>query len=1232
LTIVIQRSSSKEVLKNILGGDAMRRLAVFVILAALAIAARAQFDTATVLGTVTDPTGAVVPHAQVTLHNTATDAQFTATTDDRGEFRFVDVSVGPYQLKATAQNFQPAAANFELTVGARQRVDLKLQVPTVTSSVIATAKATQLETESSERSQVVDEREIAELPLNGREYSQLVELTTGVVPTQNELAQGYGQREGSFSINGLRSVFNNYLLDGLDNNMYGTSNQGFSNQVVQLSPDAVAEFQVVTDNMSAEYGRSGGATINVVTRYGTNQLHGRAWEFVRNTAFDATGYFKPDFGGKPALHQNQFGATLGGPLRKDKLFFFVDYEGFRQSSSFTDSATLPTNAERGLTSTGTPLGYYQIDDPGDPNNPNGYLPVDNPCPYVGPNGGPNQNPNPCNNSTYFGAGLLASTGGYGGQEYKNGHIPAAAVINYAATIMEGTTANPYLYVPPTTNSGSTNNYIVLHPNTFDRDKGDAKLDYDVSKSLRLFTRYSQARWNAYDPGTIQGLAGLGGDGHVYAPVIQIVGGATWTINSKSLLEARFGFSRMKAGKTPPLAGGPSVFQQFGITGLPTDPQYTGGIPYEYFINGGFTSLGRLWTSPQYQDPTVWNPKVNYSRLLASHTLKAGFEYTLLHVAQQDLHPVMGADVYTDEFSGQCYDNFYNIQYKAGYPPLCAIAGDPAPSVANPADFQSTKMFDYADFLMGYRAEIGLSNSPIANIRDWGWAGYVQDDWKVNKRLTVNMGLRYEYGTPLYEANNQLSNFNLTTFNPTTYSTATPIVLASSNDRYTVNPNKVDLGPRIGAAYGLGNKTVLRGGFGISYARWNRVGSNYLTQNAPYGISAVQIVAPSTSNYLNTESSFPTNMISASTYNPLDVVLQYMPRNSPDTQVRSWFFSVQRDLGHSWMVDLAYVGNQGVNEILINDVNQANVLQPTTCTTATESSSTSGCITNFQSRVPMPNLTSVIGTLPWGYSNYNGLQAKVEKRFSNGLYMLNALTWSKALDIAPQAQDGGGGCDNCGNYIPSVQNIYNYKADYGVSAYNRPFLNVTSLVWALPVGKGQWLLPNMNRIGNAILGGWQMTDIFQARSGDPLTMAYSPDSDTQVSPLITISGRNSYRPNLVPGVSIKSSTTAWNSSVNGIVYLNSSAYSTPQPFAPFGNSPRNAVYGFGFWQLDTGLTKDFSITERYHLQFRAEAFNITNETNFGEPNSVYNGAGSTTFGVINSALPARQLQFAGKIVF
>jgi hypothetical protein len=983
----------------------MRRIAMFVFIVVFAAFARAQFDTATVLGTVTDPSGAVVPHCQVALHNTATGALATATTDERGEFRFIDVSIGAYELKVTATGFQPASAKFGLEVGAHQRVDVSLKVATTATTVTTTAEVTQLETESSERGQVVNEREIVELPLNGRQYSKLVELTAGVVPSPSELGASYGQREGSFNINGLRSVFNNYMLDGLDNNFYGTSNQGFSNQVVQLSPDAVAEFQVVTNNMSAEFGRSGGATINVVTRYGTNNLHGRTWEFVRNTAFDAYGYFKPSNGGKPALHQNQFGATFGGPIKKDKLFFFLDYEGFRQTSSFTDHATLPTAAERGLSSTGAQLGYYLIDDTADANTqPTGTLPINNPCNY-------NVGANPCNsssppsppfpaNGSWVALGLgLYGTGAqaaYGGTQYVTGHITSSDVIPYSAKIVQ-------TMLPATTNNNPTNNYIILHPNTFDRDKGDVKVDYDVKKDLRLFARYSQARFNAYDPGTIQGTAGMGGDGYVYAPVKQIVGGATWTINPKSLMEARFGFSQMKAGKTPPLAGGPSMATQFGAnwSGLPSDPQYTGGISYVYFFDGGFTNLGRLWTSPQYQNPTIWNPKVSYTRLLPGHTLKAGLEYTMLHVAQQDLHPVMGGDIYGAQFSGLCYTTY------GCYAGLGAPFYGAATSTTN-------RMFDYADFLLGYRYITGLSNSPIANIRDWSFSGYLQDDWKVNKRLTVNLGLRYEFATPIYEANNQMSNFNIIT---------KTMKLADSANRYTINSNKKDFGPRVGAAFTLDNKTVLRGGFGISYSHWNRTGSSYLTLNAPYGITTLETVIPGGSTYSNTQSGFTTAIVNAllspTAYNPQVTALQYMPVDSPDTQVRSYFFSVQRDMGRGLLVDLAYVGNSGVNEVFFNDINQAapqataNGSNPIVCAP----------VATCGERVyQYPGFGSIIGTLPWGTSNYNGLQAKVEQRFTNGLYLLDSFTWSKSIDIAAQSLDGGGNCDNCGNGIPSAEHL------------------------------------------------------------------------------------------------------------------------------------------------------------------------------------------------------------------
>jgi hypothetical protein len=1168
----------------------MRRFLVFMLLVALAVSAKAQFDAATVLGTITDPSGAMVVRCQVVLRNTSTATVLTATTGGQGQFNFPDVPIGPYTLEATAQGFQPSAASFELTVGARQRVDVQLHLASVASTVTATAEAMQLETDSSEHGQVVNAREIAELPLDGREYSQLVELTTGVVPSPSQLTSGYEQREGSFNVNGLRSTFNNFLLDGLDNNQYGTSNQGFSNQVVQLPPDSVAEFQMVMNNTSAEFGHSGGATVNAVTRYGTNQLHGRVWEFARNTDFNATGFFKPDANAagvveKPALHRNQFGGNFGGPLIKDKVFFFLDYEGYRETSSYTDKATLPTASERGENADYTPAAYATIDDAGQ-TNPVGFFPIDNPCPYNGNN--------PCTSTTLFGAGLKDY---YGGTQYLNGKIPSSAIIPFASAVLA--------MLPATTNNKSLNNYVVLHPITVDRDKGDAKIDYNMRENLRLFTRYSQSRANYFDPGTIPGTAGGDGDGHVQSPVIQVVGGATWTISPVSVLDARFGFSRIQSGKTPVLAGGASMYDMFGLSGLPTDPTYTGGITYQDFPNQSPADLGTQFTNPQFQHPSVWNPKVNYTRQLSRHSLKAGVEFTDIHVEQQDLHPTLGVDAYAAEMSGYCY--------------LAGCYAKYGSNLTGPDTATTTKMFNYADFLLGYRALMGISTPTIANIREWSWAGYLQDDFKLSKRLTLNLGLRYEFATPIAEANNHLSNYD-----PTTNS----IKLASSSDRYTINPNTEDFGPRVGAAFSLNRATALRGGFGISYVHWNRVGSNYLTQNAPYAIVAEREVYPSLSTYRNTQSGYPTNpsLTDSKLYNPTEAVIQYMPANSPDAQVRSWFFGVQRDLSHNWMLDLSYVGNTGRHEVIINDVNQAAAQASQSCNNGDIASIpyvASSC-TSLQSRIPDQSFGSITGTLPWGTSNYNGLQAKVEKRFSSGLYVLDSFTWSKAIDITGQSLDGGGACVNCGNGIPSVQNIYDWKADRGVSAYNRPIVNITSLVWSLPVGQGQWLLPNVNRLWNTLIGGWQMTDIFQARSGDPLSFAYSPNTNTEVSALISVYGRNAYRPNQTTG-KVVASNKSYQQYFNAV----STTFSTPEPFAPFGNSPRNAVYGFAFWQLDTGLTKDFRVNDRAHVQFRAEAFNVTNRTNFGDPQT---NISRSDFGETTSTRPARELQLAGKIVF
>ena len=302
----------------------------------------AQFDTATVLGTVTDSTGARVPGATIILKNADTGITATTVSDSEGNYQFLNVRIGTYSVRSELQGFSAAIVEtVSVVVNARQRVDLSMKIGNVGETVVVTGAARLLESESSDRGQIIGHEQIVNLPLNGRAYADLALLSPGV--RKSSISES---RDGSFNVNGLRSSLNNFILDGVDNNSYGTSNQGFSNQVVQVSPDAVEQFKVQTNNFSAEFGRSGGAVINATFRSGTNQFRGTGWEFNRNTSLNATGFFKPSSGVKPSLDRNQYGGVFGGPIVKDRAFFFANYEGFRQVSRTVTFASMPTMAQR----------------------------------------------------------------------------------------------------------------------------------------------------------------------------------------------------------------------------------------------------------------------------------------------------------------------------------------------------------------------------------------------------------------------------------------------------------------------------------------------------------------------------------------------------------------------------------------------------------------------------------------------------------------------------------------------------------------------------------------------------------------------------------------------------------------------------------------------------------------------------------------------------------------------
>src|SRR5215475_2594273 len=711
----------------------MRLITSTMILWLLSAACFGQTDVATVLGTITDSSGAVVPEAKLRLENLRTGVSASVLSDGDGLYRFLDVRIGEYRVMAEAPGFKTVTTEpFTLAVAARQRVDISLQLGESTTTVTVNDAAAIIETDSSNRGHVVQHETIVDLPLNGRNYADLALLAPGV---RRPVVGNVANRDAAYNVNGMRSAFNSFILDGLDNNAYGTSNQGFSYQVIQASPDAVQEFRLDTNNYSAEYGRAAGAVINASVRSGTNELKGAVWEYGRNTALNATGFFQPVGGQKPVLQQNQFGGLLGGPLRKDKLFFFADYEGTRIVSRAVSYLTLPTPDQK--------LGKIGIA-------------LKNPLTGV---------------------------------TYSDGTIPSNQITSFAKQVL-GDLPDPNL-------PGASNNYQAMARTGTQSDKGDARFDYYLNNKLTFFGRISLRFANQDIQSALPGYSGSGGNAfRTYNRSIAL--GSTWTMNSKSLLELRLGLTRMEGSdiKNWEADSTPGMFAKYGITGLPENKPLASGLNGQA-ING-YSSFGH--DNGQHQFPEVINPKINFSQLQGRHTVKTGFEFQRIATEIVDFNPMIGKDTYAGQFS-------------------------------RPSGASSNNLFNLADFMFGARDSYQLNSYGLLNYRQKMYFAYVQDDIKANRNLTLNIGLRYEYGTPQYDALNHMSNFD---------PDRKALVLAKDGsiaDQSLVNPDRNDFGPRFGFAYSVGSKAVIRGGYGISYMHFQRSGrENLLGYNGPYVVN------------------------------------------------------------------------------------------------------------------------------------------------------------------------------------------------------------------------------------------------------------------------------------------------------------------------------------------------------------------------------------------------------------
>ncbi|MBI1353193.1 MAG: TonB-dependent receptor plug domain-containing protein [Acidobacteria bacterium] len=1100
---------------------------ISLCLAGLPIQLAAQFDNAAVLGTVRDASKAVIPAASVTLTNVNTGIERKAQSNDVGNYQFLNVPNGQYQVAAEAPGFKTSVSDaFTVEVGARQRADLELEVGATSETVEVTGAAPLIETDSSDRGTVIGQKQAVDLPLNGRAYADLTLLTPGTTQAIKGTVSG-GGRDGAYHVNGLRSSYNNFTLDGVDNNHFGTSNQGFSSQVVQLSPDAVGEFKVVTNNYSAEYGKAGGAIINAAYRSGTNQYHLTLWEFMRNTKLNATGFFKPQ-DGKPNFNQNQFGASGGGPIIKNKAFFFADYEGRRLRSSQLTYASIPTlDMRQGI------IGAPVVD------------------PFTG-----------------------AAYGGDGGT------VPQSLQLPYATKMMADLPAPNAVGVGA---GGFSNNFESLPSTKQDDNKGNIKGDFYFNDKFSVFGRYSHRELNWFAPPSIPGPSGGDSNGNTYAKNIAFVTGATWTVSPTSLLEVRVGLTHSRGGKTAVNAGLPHPSETYGIPNLPVNDIIGGGSPS--FPISGFTQLGRQRSNPQFQNPDVVNPRVNYSKIFSNHSIKVGFEGQWVNTDINDLGPNLGGFRFTGRFS------------EAG-------------QALNPSGF-NRNIFNIADFFVGAQSQLELAVFDILKYRQRMRFGYVQDDWKVNSKLTLNLGVRYEFATPQFEKNNKIGNFD-----PATNS----LVFAHDGslfDRALVRPDKNNWAPRIGAAYQLRNKTVLRGAYGISYVHFNRMGGeNILGFTGPFifrvnkdqvpdrfvgsgGYPTCSDITNFVNCFVRTQQGIPNNFLASDQYNPQITRVNMQPYDNRTAYVQAWHFTIQQQLAKDLVFDLGYVGNYSNKQLILGDYNQA---APITDVNDRR---------NINDRRPIDGFSQIQIAFSQGKTWYNGLQAKLEKRFSKGLYLLNAFTWSKTLDNAPGHLEAFNGDTSRVNY-------YNLPMEKGLSSYNIPVNNVTSVIWDIPFGHHRSYGSNVNPVVNAVLGGWRTTLIHTARSGYPVNVRYSPTAQEQ-----TCSGCNP-RPMYVGGPLVNDGKPIDN-------FFNQDAIRRPEindPNFPFGNLARNVARGRNFWQANFGLFKEFPLPrEGARVEFRSEFFNLFNRTNFQAPEGNLN---SGNFGYIRSTEPARQIQFALKL--
>jgi hypothetical protein len=1067
----------------------MKTRLILTLFAACA-AVLGQTDSASIRVFVVDPSAAKTADAVVRLTNTATSVSLARTTDADGYATFSPVARGNYTVDVEKPGFQKThVTDVQLDVDEHKLVNVSLPVASVNAAVEVSASANIVQSEQGSLGQVIQGNVAVDLPLAARRYTQLALLVPGA--TDSTLDNSTTRGVGWFVVNGNYQTQNNFVLDGVDNNQ-GTNNaQSLSAQVVSPSPDAIAEFKVQTNSYTAEFGRSGGAVVNVVLKSGTNQVHGSAWYYNRDAEFAANAWASNLIGSaKSNLSWNQFGGTVGGPIRKNKVFFFVDYEGFREDYSNPFIETVPTAAEH------AGVFYRTIDFPS----------TKTPLPG---------NTVPASLDDPLGAKLLAL-------------YPAA---NIPGTI--------------SASGQNINNYGIQAAGTERDHKGDVKGDYNISDRDVLSIRFSYLRQDIFNDGIFPGLAdGVGNQGGQFNTNSSY--GLSWThiFNPVIVNAFRFGYTTTNANFTQASANGEGA-AAFGFQ-IPSEAVLAGngGLP---LINpSGYNELGTRAFRPQYQKPTLYQFLDNLSIVHGQHNIRAGFETR--QKSNTNLNSSRTVPEY--DFNG----NF---------------TGDAL-----------------ADLLTGQVYQLSANNQEVEDILQKAYAVYLQDDWKVAPRLTINMGLRWEYETPFYgAAPYENINFNFQTGQ---------LIHGNGPTDYLVNPDHRDFGPRVGAAWQvIPGKLILRGGYGIFYSGEDMSGSDVdLAANPPQLIPITLTEVSGGPPPLLLSQAVPSTIFN--TYNTAIISLTARQQNYHAALIHQFNVAVQYQLPLKSTLEIAYVGNRGYREFAENAGNQVPF----------------GLDGSVAANRPYPEWNGITVGSQVARSWYNALQVKYEKRLTNGWYALASYTFASAIDEA-----GAWGA----NTTPQISNDFN--AEQGPQAQT-PRQNFTfSNIYELPFGRGRQFGSHWNRLTDGFLGGWHLANILTIRTGLPLNVTLTSSgvnpANNQSYKFLSLNG-GTLRPNLIgdPQTGISPET-------NRNDFLSSTAFQVQTLNTP-GDSSRDVARGPGLADLDLSLAKRVEFTERHSMELRFEAFNSLNHTNFGNPGTSF---GSSSFGVISSAGSPRIVQMA-----